>query len=117
MELFVAVPTQGPVTGGVSLPPSESEDDPDESDSDPGLAWTWRIIDLVAQPPVSEGSLALSSAPPMIKGRSLGQIFAELNRRVATILAVPMMYTVDGLVPSVPQWWSMNAAVCEDLFL
>ena len=77
MELFVAVPIQGPVTGGASLPPSESEDDLDESDSDPGLAWTWRIIDLVAQPSVSEGSLALSSEPPRIKEPSLGQIFAN----------------------------------------
>ena len=79
MELFDAVPIQGPVTGGVSLPPSESEDDPDESDSDPGLAWTLPIINLVAQPPVSEGSLALSSAPQRIKEPPLGQIFAEFG--------------------------------------
>ena len=67
MELFAAVPIQGPVTGVVSSPPSEYEDDPEESDSDPGLAWAWRIIDLVAQPPVSEGSLAFSSEPSRIK--------------------------------------------------
>ena len=114
MELFAAVPTQGSVTDVLaSPPPSESEDDPEESDSDPGLAWAWRIADLVAQPTLAEGTLADSPEPPRIKAPSLGQIFAELNMRVATIMFVPMVYTADGLVLSDSHWWSMNAAVCE----
>ena len=114
MELFAAVPIQGSATGVLaSPPPSEFDDDPEESDSDPGLAWAWRIADLVAQPTLAEGTLADSSEPPRIKEPSLGQIFAELNRRVATIMSVPMVYTADGLVLSDSHWWSMNAAVCE----
>ena len=116
MEPFVPVSIQGPATSGALLLPSDSEDDLDESDSDPGLAWTWRIIDLVAQPSVPEGPLASSSAPPRIKEPSPGQMFAELNSRVAMILAVPMTYTVGGLVLSAPQWWSLNAAACEGGF-
>ena len=105
MELFAAVPNQGSATGVLASPlPSESEDDPEESDSDPGLAWAWRIADLVAQPTLAEGSLADSPEPPRIKAPSLGQIFAELNMRVATIMCVPMVYTADGLVLSDSHW-------------
>ena len=114
MELFAAASNEGSATIVLASPlPSESEEDPEESDTDPGRDLAWRISDIVAQPTLVEGTPADSPEPPRIKAPSLGQIFAELNMRVATIIFVPMVHTADGLVLSDSHWWSMNVAVCE----
>ena len=113
MEPFVPVPSQGPASSGALLLPADSVDALDEPDSVPVLPWTRRKIDLDTQPSVPQGSPASSSSPPRTKEPSPGQMFAELNSRVPTILSVPMTYTVGGLVLAAPQWWSLNSAVCE----
>ena len=116
MEPIAPVPIQGPASSGALLLPADSEDDLDESDSVPGLPWTRRKINLVTQPSGPEGSPASSFSHPRTKEPSPGQMFAELNSRVAMILSVPITYTVGGLVLSAPQWWSLNSAVCEGGF-
>ena len=93
--------------------PAESEEDSEESYTDPGLAWAWRISDIVAQPTLVEVTPADRPELPRKEVPSLGQIFAELNMLAATIMSVPMEYTADGLVLSDSHWWAMNAAVCE----
>ena len=114
MELLAATSNEGSATGVLaSSLPTESEEDSEESDTDPGLAWAWRISDIVAQPTLVEVTPADRPELPRKEVPSLGQIFAELNMLAATIMSVPMEYTADGLVLSDSHWWAMNAAVCE----
>ena len=113
MELLAATSTGGSAPSLASSLPTESEEDSEESDTDPGLAWAWRISDIVAQPTLVEVTPADRPELPRKEVPSLGQIFAELNMLAATIMSVPMEYTADGLVLSESYWWAMNAAVCE----
>ena len=68
MELFAATSNEGSATRVLASPlPSESEEDPEESDTDPGRAWAWRISDIVAQPTLVEVTPAHRPELPRIE--------------------------------------------------
>ena len=113
MEPVALAPSQRSASSGATLLPTDSAEALDDPDSGLVLHRSRRRIDLDTHPSVLQGVSASSSSPPRTKAPSPGQMFAELNNRVATTLSIPMTYTEDGLVPSPPQWWSLPSAACE----